>query len=383
MPLSRTFARILATLALTTLAFAVQEPNEVQKLNRDVIADITAKKYDDALVKLDKVLTLIPKDRGTAYNLACVQSLKGDVDKAAEWAGKSIEWGWGAGWGSIAGQEGKELTEVEMLEQDADLENLRKDARWPAILERSKALRKAVDAERSTAAVYIPEKVAALPEKPLLIVLHDNGSTKEAVISGRWKQIADELGCALVAPSGRYLAPRSNTPKDGMFWIRDPASYQARPWTDERPVQDAYTEFSKTNKIDKARVLVAGDGPVGGIAINVAAASPYLYKGALSVGGVLMTPVVSGKAANVAKAGTRLEVLLEQKAALDALGSAEAVERVVKTTNADLSRWGIGGSARTYARDEKDPDLERKLIVERLKAILDAPRPTEAAATPK
>lgn len=381
--MSRLLARFVAFVALTTFAFAFQEPSEVTKLNREGVAALNAGNFDESAAKFEKVLTLLPEDRGTAYNLACVQSRKGDVDKAHEWATKSLDWGWGAGWGSIAGQEAKELTEIEMLQQDADLENLRKDARFAALIERANAARKAVDEARSNAAVYVPEKVAALAEKPVLIVLHDNGSTKESVVSGRWKAIADELGCALIAPSGRYLAPRSKTAKDGMYWIFSAQAYQQKPWADERPVQDAYSAFSKTNKVDKTRILIAGEGYGGTIAINVAAASPYLYKGALSIGGVMLSPVVSAKAANASKAGLRVEVLLEQKAALDALGSAESVERVMKSMNADLTRWSIAGSAKTYARDEKDADQERKLIVERLKALAEAPRATEAGAPAK
>lgn len=381
--MSRTLARFLAVLALTTFAFAFQDPSEVTKLNREAIEAIQGKRMDEALAKFEKVLTLLPEDRGTAYNLACVSSLKGDVEKAHEWATRSLDWGWGAGWGSIAGSDGKELTEIEMLQQDADLENLRKDARFAALIERANAARKAVDEARANAAVYVPEKVAALAEKPVLIVLHDNGSTKEAVVSGRWKAIADELGCALIAPSGRYLAPRSKAAKDGMYWILNPQAYQNKPWADERPVQDAYSAFSKANKVDKTRIYIAGEGYGGTIAINAAAASPYLYKGALSVGGFMTSPVVSAKAANASKAGLRIEVLLEQKTALDALGSAENLERAMKAMNADLTRWSIAGSAKTYARDEKDADQERKLIVERLKSLAEAPRAAEAGAPAK
>lgn len=378
----RFLSRLLAVLAIATFSFAAQDPNEVNRLTRDVLSALTAKKYDEALSKLGQILELQPEDRGTAYNFACVHSLKGDADKAIEWAGKAVDWGWGPGWGSIAGQEAKELTEVEMLEQDADLANARKDERFKAVLERASALRKSVDEFRGSAAVYIPEKVKALAEMPLLVVLHDDGSSKEAVVAGKWKAIADELGMALVAPSGRHLAPRSKKPADGMLWIANAQVYQQKPWIDERPIQDALSAFSKEHKLDKARVLIAGEGTGGSVAADAAVASPYQYKAALAFNGLPIMSVVSSKASNAAKAGLRLEFVLDANQALDMLGSAEQLEATLKTINESLTKWSIGGGARSVALDAKDADAARKVIVERLKALLEAPRATEAASAP-
>lgn len=379
----RFLARVLAVLALATFSFAAQDPNEINRLNGEILAALSAKKYDEALAKLGKVLELRPEDKGTAYNFACVHSLKGDVDQALEWAGKAIDWGWGPGWGAIAGQDGKELTEIEMLEQDADLANMRKDERYKAVLERATALRKAVDEYRASAAVYVPEKVQALAEMPLLVVLHGNGSTKDAVVAGKWKAIADELGMALVAPSGRHLAPRAKKPSDGMLWIESVPAYQSKPWVDERPIQDAVAAFTKERKLDKTRVLIAGEGYGGTLAVHAAAASPYQYKAALAFNGVPITSVLASKAANASKAGLRLELLLDAQESIDELGSAAQLETTLKTFNENLAKWSIGGGARSVALDAQDPDAARKAISERLKALLDAPRATEAAAGTK
>ena len=167
-----------------------QKPTK-QQLNQDAITAFQAKKYDDGIALLMKILEQEPKDNGTAYNLACGYALKGDTDKGFEWLGKAVDWGWGTGQGTLVGST-VQTSNLEMTKTDPDLASLRKDPRWDALIARISP----------KAATYIPEKIKAAKEMPLLVVLHDAGSTKDQVVAGRWKAVADELGYALLAPEG-------------------------------------------------------------------------------------------------------------------------------------------------------------------------------------
>src|SRR5262245_49759782 len=154
---------------------------------------IKAKKYDDGLAAFKKCLELVPNDLGSAYDLACVHSLKGELDPAIEWLGKSVDWGYGA-------LSSEDVTHLET--KDTDLENVRKDARFAAIVEKLKARRKAIADFTAKPELYLPAKLKDAPSVGLLIVLHDAGQTKATALEkGPWKKIADDLGLAVVFPS--------------------------------------------------------------------------------------------------------------------------------------------------------------------------------------
>ena len=74
---------LLALLALTISSFAQTpappDPRKLQELNTKVIAALTAKKYDEGIALLNETLALQPNQKGTAYNMACAYSLKGDI----------------------------------------------------------------------------------------------------------------------------------------------------------------------------------------------------------------------------------------------------------------------------------------------------------------
>jgi len=376
---------LLALVLLSPFAGA-QEKESADVLNRKAIDALTAKKYDEGAELLLRILA-IPgreKDNGTAYNLACAYSLKGELDKGFEWLGKAVDWGWGPGSGTLVGST-KTIPHTEMTKTDPDLENLRKDPRFEPLMERMtkavelrEAMKKKGEEYAATAAIYIPEKVKALAEMPVLIVLHDAGSTKDAVVAGPWKAIADELGFALIAPSGKILV--GDEPEKGMTWIEDLASYKAKYWSFEKPATDAITAFKKEHPTDKSRIAIAGEGVGGLLALNTAIGSPGLIKGVVALNSGPNPDLMAAKAPTAGKMGLRARILIEaaalSKLASDAGQKEEDGPKIVAGWTKLLQTWGITGEARTISGDAA---ATKAAILEALKAVLER----DPAAEPK
>jgi predicted esterase len=373
----RALTALVACLLVCTTELRAQGSDDIDQLNQKAIDALQAKKYDEGIAILKQVLEKTPKERGTAYNLACAYSLKGDVDGGFEWLGRAVDWGWGSGTGQLVGGNGQS-SHVEMTRADPDLENLRKDKRFAAIIERMEALAKKVAEYTATAAVYIPERVAKLEEMPLLVVLHDVRSTKDRVISGRWKAIADELGTALVAPSGKV--PVGGTPTDGMAWFDDARTFREAPGGFEKPVADAVAAFKKDHKLDKNRVFIAGEGVGCTLACDVAVGSPGLYRGVVGIDGALLTDLMSRNGPNAGKAGLKLKLFLDTSRAKTTLPNQD-VDKIVQTWNQSLQAWGVSGGVSTFTPDAKDPKQVEKLVVDALKGFAPAAATIEAGAS--
>jgi pimeloyl-ACP methyl ester carboxylesterase len=374
---------LVAVICLALPALAQAQKPSFDSLNQKALDAIVAKKYDDGLGFLKQALEVRPKYKGTAYNLACVYSLKNEVDAAHDWLSTASDWGWGSGRGSIHGQDGQ-LSEIEMCRADADLANLRKDPRFEALItkmqvnvEKRAALNKQIKEFAAKPAVYVPEAVMALAHKPVLVVLHDRGSNKDAVVAGRWKAIADELGFALVAPSATL--PVGMDIAEGLQWFEDIATYQAQPWSLERTIGDSLAAFGKEHPVDKSKVLIAGEGYGGVVASNVAFTLPGTYKGALLVDSVLVPGLLQNKAANASKVGLKMKLLVDAAAIAPMLGSLDPL-KAIEEWNKVFTTFNVAGSAASYTPDPADPKKVHKLIVEGLKAL--APAASAPAAAP-
>jgi poly(3-hydroxybutyrate) depolymerase len=376
----------LAALVLVLAPFArAQEKEGKESLNQQAISALQAKKYDEGIALLTRILS-IPgqeKDNGTAYNIACGYSLKADVEKGFEWLEKAVDWGWGDGTGTLVGESAPK-SHVEMTKSDPDLENLRKDPRFEKLMERMAKTAEARAAKvkkgeeyAKTAAVYIPEKIASLPEMPVLVVLHDQGSTKDEVIKGKWKAVADELGFALIAPSGKILV--GDDPEKGMAWFNDPKEYF------EKPVHDAFSAFKKDHPIDKAKVVIAGDGLGGFAALKVGIGSPGYYKGVVSLNGGINADVMASKAPTAGKMGLRVRILLDEaavkKMAAEGVKDADPA-KIAAGWSQSLQTWGIGGDVKTFTAEKGDEQL-KPLLVEAVKSVLPEKTAAAEAGAPK
>ena len=389
--LSTSLALALLVLAPSAPAARAQEGEDYAGLNRRAIEALQAGEHDEGAAILMRIFELpgYEKDAGTAYNLACAHALKADVEKGFEWLGKAVDWGWGSGSGTLVGA-ATQQSHVEMTRSDPDLENLRKDPRFEALIERMtkaaemrEAKRKKGEEYAKVPAFHVPDAVGGLAEMPVLVVIHDAGSTKDAVVAGRWRRIADELGFALIAPSGTVLA--AEEPEQGMTWFDDAGEYTRRYWTFEKPVQDAVSAFRKEHPIDKSRVVIAGEGPVGGlVALNVAIGSPGLYKGAVALNGGLSAELMAQKAPTAGKMGLCVRILSDEAVARKLMAEAGREEaeadKLVKSWSQSLQTWGIAGEVTSFAKDASDPEQERKLLVLAVKAVLPEKAPADAGA---
>jgi poly(3-hydroxybutyrate) depolymerase len=260
-----------------------------------------------------------------------------------------------------------------MAKTDPDFESLRKDPRFAKRIEslekagavRALALMKGEE-YAAKAAIYIPEKAAALKEMPILVVLHDAGSTKDEIVQGRWKAIADELGFALIAPSGKF--PVGDVPAKGMAWYESIGDYPARYDVYDGPVHAAVSAFRKEHPIDKERVVVVGEGVGGVVALSVAISEPGIYRGAVALNTPLYPQLYAAKAPAAGKFGLRVALLVDP--AKTAKESApEGVDKLVEAQNKSLKSWGLGGESKTFTPDPKDAG-ERKLLVEAIRSVL-------------
>jgi Flp pilus assembly protein TadD len=96
-------------------------PDDARALYLGGIALAQLGERDRALEWADRALALDSEDSGVLYNVACVQALCGKRDRALELLEKAIQNGFG---------------HREWLENDSDLEVLRSEPRFQAMLQR-------------------------------------------------------------------------------------------------------------------------------------------------------------------------------------------------------------------------------------------------------
>jgi len=359
----------------------VEKTETKDAMNQRAVAALTAGKFDEGIAILTKALEAYPKDADLAYNVACAWSRKNDIDKGFEWLGKAIDWGWGKGNSQLVGETARK-SHLEMTKTDPDFANLRKDPRWEPLLDRiakaspPKPPEAPKPAESAKAASYIPEKAKAANQVPLLIVLHDEGSSGEKIVAGRWKAVADELGYALLAPSG--TAPVGGDASKGLSWYAKLEDYPAQASTTEKNVADAVAAFVREHPIDKSKTVIVGEGAGALPAMGLGLTSQGLCKGIVTVNGKFNPDLAAAKAPAAAKAGVRVELLIDGAKTAKEAAPEGGPEKVAAAQNQLLKTWGLAGESRVFTPNEKDPD-QKALLVEAVKSVV-APMPTPAAA---
>jgi poly(3-hydroxybutyrate) depolymerase len=370
----RWLAQIVAVVAFASLASpafaqAPSELDEYVQAQKQGIQAVKASKYDDALAAFRRGLEVLPEDSTSAYNLGCVHSLKGELDPAFEWLAKSVDWGFAE---VVDGQ-------LQLLEtKDTDLENVRKDARFAALVERAKARRKLSADFAATPETYVPVALKDAASVPLLVVLHDAGQTRSTALEkGPWKRLADELGFALLLPSARCMA--GSEPASSMRWFENVLEYGDMPWVYEKTVSDAVGAFRKVRKIDPARMFIVGEGQGGLVAFNVAITSPGSYKGVVVLGSTILggsSTVAKGRTA--AMAGLKAKLLAPDGPMYTLAGAGMRADDDLAAIEKLLLQWQMAGGIERFARKSDDPDQVFNLVKSALQGFLAPPPPPPA-----
>lgn len=305
--LLRSIAFAIALFAAPALC-AQNSQDDYQREFKKGYDALVAGRYEEGIASMKRCLELNPADSTPAYNLGCAYSLTKELDTAFEWLGKSVDMG-------FVFSTSRSYTLL--VEEDKDLAAARADARFAALVERCKAQTAAVDAFVAQPVVYVPAALESAELVPLLVVLHDAGATKDTLFAkGPWKQLADELGYALVLPSGKVptqFQPKFD-PTLGMTWFTDANDYGQSYYKFEKPVTDAVSAFRKQRKVDPARVHIVGLGIGASPAFNIALSQPGLYKGVVTYNGAPNTTILGSKPANASKQGLKVSMIFTDKA---------------------------------------------------------------------
>ena len=356
----------LALIALLGAAHA-QGGDEYQKKFNEGIAALSSGDHQKGIDCFLRCIELSPKDSVSAYNVACGYSLMENLDPAFEWLDKAADWGFG----NISGN-------IPHAKQDGDLANLRSDPRFEAFIakmERLEAERKvfleSIEGYWSKPEIYVPEAVRALKAKPLLVVLHDHGATKEGLARGRWRKIADELGMALMAPSGKI--PIGAKVEDGMTWFDNRDEYLQRYWTFEKHVNKGVSAFKKEHELDKERVYIAGEGLGAVVAFNVGVAAPRLYKGVVMLDSVPLLELAQPRAAVAAEAGFQAHLLFDSSSELG-LRVGDQLGAQCKLLGGQLDALAIRNSVTIFEPDPESPEALSGALLVALRKLEPAPQ---------
>lgn len=343
---------------------------EYAKSEKKGVTAIQAKKYDDGIAAFKRCLELVPNDSVTAYNLACVHSLKSEPDPAIEWLGKSIDWGFGA-------LSSDELTQLET--KDDDLGNVRKDPRFAKLVEKLKARRKAVADFTAKPEIYLPAKLKDAPSVPLFVLLHDQGQTKTTALEkGPWKRIADELGMAVVIPAAPLMV--GSEPSAGMRWFDFWFNFAERSFLYEKSVTAAVDLFKKEHKVDPARMLLVGDGQGGMVAFDLALGAPGSWKGVVVFGSTLVDNAHTNALARTAgRASLPVRVVVPDGPIHSPNVDPKELDAWFTALEKRFKEWDLPGHLVRFKRDSEEPDQVASVIEAALKDLLPDEEPPAGA----
>jgi serine/threonine protein kinase/tetratricopeptide (TPR) repeat protein/poly(3-hydroxybutyrate) depolymerase len=317
------------------------------------ITALQARRLDEARRHFEAALALRPGDETCLYNLACTQALAGDVEAALGWLERAAARGFGAA-----------AEQLELVRRDADLASLRADTRFETLVTRLEEQGRALRARLRAPSVYEPADLADARRPPLLIVLHAEGSTSEQVVQGPWRRVADALGCVLLAPSApRPLGP---SPGDGFAWVDDLEDFAREPWRQEAACAEAIGAFLASREVDRARVLVAGEGGGALVAFDLALRAPGLVRGVLLVQGPALVQVPATRARTAAALGLRAAALLAPGVPPSWVDPSVPGEAYAAALADWLAGQGLGGSVGALP---DEPEARTAALVEALRGL--------------
>ena len=273
-------------------------------------------------------MVLRPSDPIPRYNLACALAGAGQHARAFAALEEAVELGY-------AYRERAAQTTA----ADSDLAPLRGDPRFEVLLARMRTLAALAEAYAAEPAEYVPPGVDPAAGAPLLVVLHANGGTKDEIVAGVWRGVAEELGCALLAPSGR--SPAGMRPEDGMLWLDSLERYAARSWYFEKPVRDALAAYKRRHAASPESIYIAGEELGGTLAFHLAVRSPELYRGCLLVDAAVPLEMAADLAPSLGALGLRVALIADPRWRPPGIPQGTTTPEYLVQTFRQLGEWGI------------------------------------------
>jgi serine/threonine protein kinase/predicted esterase len=302
------------------------------------ITALQARRLAEAREHFERCLELRPASAVSMYNIACAHALEGDLEKALTWIERAAQRGFGMSADALA-----------VVQRDADLEPLRADARFQTLVTGLSEQAARFEHRLRAPAVYEPAGLDPERPPPLLVVLHDDGDSPDAILAGVWPRVADRLGCLLIAP----CAPRplGMDPGAGFAWIEDLADFSEQPWRQEAACAEALTKFLDARAVDRERVLAVGEGSGALVAFDLGLRAPGLVRGVLLVQGPAFAQIPPNRPRTAAALGLRARGLFDPEAQVPWLEPGVGAEPYGRALGAWLASQGLDGAVATLPSD--------------------------------
>ena len=264
---------------------------------------------------------------------------------------------------------------ISVMEKDPDLDSLRERSDWPALLETARSRRGAAKEYAAKAAVHRPESLSDGEAHPLLVVLHADGGSKDQILEGPWRRIAEDLGMVLFAPSATI--PVAGSDLTGMRWFRDIEDYLERPWVYEEPLTELIGAYCEENSVERGQVFLAGEGFGALLAADIVFTAPGLFGGALLLNGPLQPQLAAERVRIAASLGLSVELVLDERVPMPGLEEGISMERMAEEVRRAAVLWGLRDRLEVRVIDGDSRESEtavRRSGLSRLRARLDERR---------
>lgn len=294
----------------------ISASESVQSLRLRFLEALQRKDWIFARMLGERVVTVDPKDQLMFYNLACVEALTGNRDRAFERLTAATAVG---------------FEEAGHTTRDPDLTSLREDPRFRTALEGMRRNRARSfenfksEASAMKPSVFVPEALELTKPVRLIVALHGFGANG-ADIASAWQETATETKSIVVAPDAVRIAG------DGYEW-RFPEEAE---WL----VLHTIEEIRKSYAIDEREILLTGFSQGAAMALDIGVRHPELFRGLIAIAGGLDP----GFDWSVVPSGPRPRIALR-------VGGADRILPLVRDSEARLLDKGYEVSSQVY------PDL--------------------------
>lgn len=243
------------------------------------------------------------------YDLACWESLAGNVDAAMFWLQQAGQ------------QAGVDST---WSRSDPDLQNVRDDPRWPAFLNYLVACDRywrAFGAKQTV--LIVPEEYDGESELTLVVWLHGMGHSAESHRK-QFQSLADQYDLGFVAVSGTVP-----TGKASFAWADVPDDDYDR-------IKRALDEARQQIKWKDGTAVALGFSQGAIVALELAVRHPEIFAGAITISAGTGSPVQLDQVAD--------RSALHQQAFVVVCGAKEPASSIQRSS--ELARWLKGAKAR-------------------------------------